>query len=107
MGLKQVYGCRKADTGKMYAMKCLDKKRIKMKQGETLALNERIMLSLVSTGVSASGRRARFLTARVSGTSGGPFARVARSRSALCYLYVGRLCDLGSMFFILFDKLFW
>lgn len=48
----QVYGCRKADTGKMYAMKCLDKKRIKMKQGETLALNERIMLSLVSTGVS-------------------------------------------------------
>lgn len=33
-------------------MKCLDKKRIKMKQGETLALNERIMLSLVSTGVS-------------------------------------------------------
>ncbi len=32
-------------------MKCLDKKRIKLKQGETLALNERIMLSLVSTGV--------------------------------------------------------
>lgn len=39
-----------------YAMKCLDKKRIKMKQGETLALNERIMLSLVSTGVRALGR---------------------------------------------------
>lgn len=36
-------------------MKCLDKKRIKMKQGETLALNERIMLSLVSTGVSREG----------------------------------------------------
>lgn len=35
-------------------MKCLDKKRIKMKQGETLALNERIMLSLVSTGVSSN-----------------------------------------------------
>ena len=32
-------------------MKCLDKKRIKMKQGETLALNEPIILSLVSTGV--------------------------------------------------------
>ncbi|KAB0388997.1 hypothetical protein E2I00_010529, partial [Balaenoptera physalus] len=40
-GFGEVYG---------YAMKCLDKKRIKMKQGETLALNERIMLSLVSTG---------------------------------------------------------
>jgi beta-adrenergic-receptor kinase len=77
-GFGEVYGCRKADTGlvkkgemgnqsqsrsrsnktgiticrKMYAMKCLDKKRIKLKQGETLALNERIMLSLVSTGVS-------------------------------------------------------
>ncbi|GAB5578154.1 beta-adrenergic receptor kinase 1 isoform X1 [Prionailurus iriomotensis] len=82
-GFGEVYGCRKADTGKIvssshrkspedlpppppmdrpprhspglcaegaYAMKCLDKKRIKMKQGETLALNERIMLSLVSTG---------------------------------------------------------
>ncbi|XP_036027700.1 beta-adrenergic receptor kinase 2 isoform X2 [Onychomys torridus] len=49
-GFGEVYGCRKADTGKMYAMKCLDKKRVKMKQGETLALNERIMLSLVSTG---------------------------------------------------------
>ena len=35
-------------------MKCLDKKRIKMKGGETLALNERIMLSLVSTGVSVT-----------------------------------------------------
>ncbi|THD20619.1 beta-adrenergic receptor kinase 2 [Fasciola hepatica] len=53
-GFGEVYGCRKADTGKMYAMKCLDKKRIKMKGGETLALNERIMLSLVSTGVSVS-----------------------------------------------------
>ncbi|KAG5321709.1 GPRK1 kinase, partial [Acromyrmex charruanus] len=50
-GFGEVYGCRKADTGKMYAMKCLDKKRIKMKQGETLALNERTMLSIVSTGM--------------------------------------------------------
>lgn len=35
-------------------MKCLDKKRIKMKQGESLALNERMMLSSVSNGVSQS-----------------------------------------------------
>ncbi|VDQ10920.1 unnamed protein product [Trichobilharzia regenti] len=56
-GFGEVYGCRKADTGKMYAMKCLDKKRIKMKGGETLALNERVMLSLVSTGVSFLVRR--------------------------------------------------
>lgn len=51
-GFGEVYGCRKADTGKMYAMKCLDKKRIKMKQGEMLAINERAMLQAVSTGVS-------------------------------------------------------
>lgn len=43
-------------------MKCLDKKRIKMKQGETLALNERIMLSLVSTGVSWEAKRAPVVT---------------------------------------------
>ena len=35
-----LYFCR-------YAMKSLDKKRIKLKQGETLALNERAMLSFV------------------------------------------------------------
>ena len=58
-GFGEVYGCRKADTGKMYAMKCLDKKRIKMKQGETLALNERIMLSLVSTGGTGVSERVR------------------------------------------------
>ena len=49
-GFGEVYGCRKADTGKMYAMKCLDKKRIKLKQGEMLALNERFILQLVSSG---------------------------------------------------------
>ena len=49
-GFGEVYGCRKADTGKMYAMKCLDKKRIKMKSGEQLALNERFILQVISTG---------------------------------------------------------
>lgn len=46
--------CNLCHVNVRYAMKCLDKKRIKMKQGETLALNERIMLSLVSTGVSCT-----------------------------------------------------
>lgn len=41
-------------------MKCLDKKRIKMKQGETLAINERIMLSLVSTGVCSTNTLSSF-----------------------------------------------
>jgi len=47
-GFGEVYGCRKADTGTMYAMKCLYKKRIKLKKGESLALNERCMLQRVS-----------------------------------------------------------
>lgn len=37
-------------AGNMYSLKCLDKKRIKLKCRETLALNERILLTLVSTG---------------------------------------------------------
>ncbi|KAI0982730.1 hypothetical protein GJ496_005756, partial [Pomphorhynchus laevis] len=49
-GFGEVYGCRKTDTGKMYAMKSLDKKRIKMKKGESLALNERNMLFIASNG---------------------------------------------------------
>jgi len=48
-GFGEVYGCRKADTGTMYAMKCLDKKRIKLKQGESLSLNERHMLQIVDS----------------------------------------------------------
>uniref|UniRef100_A0A8C7IPR6 G protein-coupled receptor kinase n=1 Tax=Oncorhynchus kisutch TaxID=8019 RepID=A0A8C7IPR6_ONCKI len=46
-GFGEVYGCRKADTGDKRSYR---NSEIKMKQGETLALNERIMLSLVSTG---------------------------------------------------------
>lgn len=69
-GLQQQLGLSPAglaDTADLllhhrYAMKCLDKKRIKMKQGETLALNERIMLSLVSTGVSWVAKRASVVT---------------------------------------------
>lgn len=65
-GFGEVYGCRKADTGKMYAMKCLDKKRIKMKQGEMLALNERNMLQAVSTGVSESENLIVFFFTKMS-----------------------------------------
>ena len=47
-GFGEVFGCRKVDTGKMYAMKCLDIKRIRLKSGEQLAMNERKMLQAVS-----------------------------------------------------------
>lgn len=48
-GFGEVYGCRKDDSGKMLAMKLLDKKRIKAKKGEYLAVNERNMLAKVNS----------------------------------------------------------
>eukprot|EP00118_Oscarella_pearsei_P009919 m.58612 g.58612 ORF g.58612 m.58612 type:complete len:730 (+) comp34819_c0_seq19:76-2265(+) len=48
-GFGEVYGCRKADTGMMYAMKCLDKKRLKRRKGEKAAINERNVLSEVNS----------------------------------------------------------
>lgn len=61
-GFGEVYGCKKADTGKMYAMKCLEKKRLKIKKCEHLARDERNMLSLVSRGVSACFSRHQQVT---------------------------------------------
>ena len=43
-GYGEVYGCRKIDTGRVYAMKVSYKKRIKLKKGEGLAINERNIL---------------------------------------------------------------
>jgi beta-adrenergic-receptor kinase len=47
-GFGEVYGCRKIDTGMMYAMKCLDKKRLKLRKGEAGPINERNMLAMVN-----------------------------------------------------------
>eukprot|EP00041_Stephanoeca_diplocostata_P036665 m.1347605 g.1347605 ORF g.1347605 m.1347605 type:complete len:764 (+) comp24912_c0_seq12:496-2787(+) len=44
-GFGEVYGCRKRDTGKMFAMKQLDKKRLKEKGQEMTALHERNVLA--------------------------------------------------------------
>ena len=43
-GYGEVYGCRKIDSGRVYAMKVSYKKRIKVKKGEGLAINERNIL---------------------------------------------------------------
>ena len=48
-GFGEVYGCRKDDSGKMFALKLLDKKRIKVKKGEMLAINEKNMLAKISS----------------------------------------------------------
>ncbi|XP_078393757.1 beta-adrenergic receptor kinase 1-like [Cetorhinus maximus] len=43
-----VYKCEKVDTGKIYSIKCYCKKHLKMKQAESLALNEQRILALLS-----------------------------------------------------------
>jgi beta-adrenergic-receptor kinase len=48
-GFGEVYGCRKDDSGRMFAMKCLDKKRIKLRHGEDLVFNERNILTQVNS----------------------------------------------------------
>lgn len=48
-GFGEVYACQKRDTGKLYAVKCLDKKRIKKKKSEALAWNERDLLAKINS----------------------------------------------------------
>lgn len=42
-------GCRKRNTGKLYAMKVMNKKRIKQKNASDLCWNERVVLSRVNS----------------------------------------------------------
>ena len=44
-GFGEVFGCRKFDTGALFAMKKLDKKRLKFKEQESTAVHERNVLS--------------------------------------------------------------
>jgi len=44
-GFGEVFGCRKFDTGALFAMKKLDKKRLKLKEQESTAVHERNVLS--------------------------------------------------------------
>lgn len=44
-GFGEVFGCRKFDTGALFAMKKLDKKRLKLKSQESTAVHERNVLS--------------------------------------------------------------
>ena len=41
--------CKKGTSGKLYAMKVMNKRRIKMKKSEQLALNERQSLAAVES----------------------------------------------------------
>ena len=45
----QVHACQSKISGKMYALKKLEKKRVKKRKGEKLALNEKQVLERVSS----------------------------------------------------------
>ena len=47
--LLQVYACQSKTSGKMYALKKLEKKRVKKRKGEKLALNEKQVLEKVNS----------------------------------------------------------
>ena len=48
-GFGLVYACKKGTSGKLYAMKAMHKKRVKIKKAEKLILNERIVLASVDS----------------------------------------------------------
>jgi len=48
-GFGSVTACKKGTSGKLYAMKVMNKRRIKMKKSEQLALNEQLALAAVES----------------------------------------------------------
>jgi len=48
-GFGLVNGCKKCTSGKLYAMKVMNKKRVKIKRSEQLTLNERVALAAVES----------------------------------------------------------
>jgi beta-adrenergic-receptor kinase len=48
-GFGMVNGCKRATTGHLYAMKMMNKKRVKMKKAENLCLNERNLMAAVDS----------------------------------------------------------
>lgn len=48
-GFGVVNGCKKCQSGQLYAMKVLDRRRIKLKKSETLCMNERNILTMIDS----------------------------------------------------------
>ena len=57
-----MYACQAKVSGKMYALKKLDKKRVKKRKGEKMALNEKQILEQVHSRFVV-----RFCTGRMQG----------------------------------------
>ena len=55
-GFGEVCACQVRATGKMYACKKLEKKRIKKRKGEAMALNEKLILQKVNSRFVVSTR---------------------------------------------------
>lgn len=60
-GFGEVCACQVKATGKMYACKKLEKKRVKKRKGEGMALNEKQILQKVNSRFVVSGCRLRSL----------------------------------------------
>ncbi len=61
VSILQVCACQVRATGKMYACKKLEKKRIKKRKGESMALNEKQILEKVNSRFVVSSRSLHFL----------------------------------------------
>ena len=48
-GFGVVNGCKRCQSGKLYAMKVMDRRRIKLKKAETLCINERNILAMIDS----------------------------------------------------------
>lgn len=62
----QVCACQVRATGKMYACKKLEKKRIKKRKGESMALNEKLILEKVNSIFVVSKHKKRSTVRLVS-----------------------------------------
>ena len=70
-GFGLVHACQSKPTGKMYALKKLEKKRVKKRKGDKLALNEKVILEKVDSRFVVSwGGREGWEGARGEGLAG-------------------------------------
>ena len=72
----QVCACQVRATGKMYACKRLEKKRIKKRKGESMALNEKQILEKVNSRFVVSVRAWGQPQLQVTGSEAEPLLRV-------------------------------
>lgn len=91
--------CKKGTTGKLYAMKIMDKKRIKMKKSEAIAVNERKALASVQSkfvinlkyAFQSKAELYLILEIMTGGDLGYHLNKLGRFRKAECLYYAARI----------------